>query len=116
MDFKVSPGKDLSFLVSRAEIKKLEKHRRSRCYREHALTFVDDTEEDKGAILGCSQSEMFRNTPSYNGFQVEPPGQNDNIYMVNVEPGIVRILMKRGEYKAVYNPKTEATLEIRRQG
>ena len=115
MEFKASPDKDLSVLITKEEIEKLDKQAENSDYMDNAIPFVGDADEMLGAFLGCSRSRMFEKIPWCNGFQVVPPACNDNIYLINMNPEVVRNLMDKGEYKARYTPESEATLEIRRQ-
>ena len=115
MEFRVSPDKDLSLLLTEEEITKLEKHAGNQQYMDHAITFVKDANAMSGAVLGCSLSKMFEKIPWCNDVQVILPAYNDNIYLINMKPEVVKVLIEKGEYKARYTPQSEATLEIRRK-
>jgi hypothetical protein len=115
MEFRVSPNKDLSLRVTEEEITKLDKQAGNTNYMDNAIPFVQDADTLSGAFLGCSLSKMFEKVPWCNGFQVVLPAFNDNIYLINVNPEIVKAVTAKGEYKAKYTPQSEATLEIRRQ-
>jgi hypothetical protein len=116
MKHAVSRTNDLSFLVTDENIAYMEKHARSQNYHKVSIESTNrDPDELFSAFLGCSRSKMFDKYPLVNGFQVIPPSPLDEIYVVNIQPSIVRTVRKDGVYSAVYDLQSNATITITRE-